>query len=274
MMGLRAIVGFLLLLCGCASWNPVTIAHDMGVSGWFRVDPQGRWQPFELTAAECSALGSETVEADHEPIVIVPGVKGDGPEITPLVPLLQTAGRPLFLFRWVPWEERDPLAARFASGLSKLLACAPAYDGRLLVLAHSAGGVVASYAAGSLVLPVRDRVGPALYLMTVASPLAGTSERARNSDGRAEARFMLDLGSDITRYPTPPTALAAVHLRTQYPGDQVMKPKGTHLPNDPAVGLAGARQVDLPPELTHDGSVEWVAHRIAEGSWRAWFPGP
>ena len=83
---------------------------------------------------------------------------------------------------------------------------------------------------------------------------------------------MLDFGTRITEYPVAPTSVATVHLRTQYPGDQVMKPKDGLAPNDPAVGIPGARQVDLPATLTHDEALVYVAQKIADGTWREWFP--
>ena len=85
---------------------------------------------------------------------------------------------------------------------------------------------------------------------------------------------MLDFGTRIAGYPAAAPGVAAVHLRTQYPGDSVMQPTATHLRNDPKIGIPGAPQVDLPAELSHDGALGWVAEKIADGSWRAWFAAP
>ncbi len=257
------------LLCGCARFSPVTISEALGTAGWFRADAEGRWRAVD-PAATCAQLGASIGEG--EVYVLVHGVKGDGDEVTRLLPVLDAA-RPaaVFLFRWVTFDTRDRIAGNFAAGVSHLLDCAPQLDGRLLVLAHSAGGVVVGFGVNRLRIPKRGRTGPALYVLTVASPLAGMNDRARNPGGREEARFVLDFGSAITEYPVAPIAAAVVHLRTQYPADPVMKPNAGRAPNDPLVGVPGARQVDLPAELTHDGALVYVAHKIADGTWRAFF---
>lgn len=260
----------LLLLTGCASFSPVTIARQLGTVGWFQAGPDQKWRPVGHDAS-CEALASKVREG--QVIVFVHGVKGDGEEIRGLLPVIEKANpSAVFLYRWVAWDERDAIARGFAVGISHLLECLPWIDGKLLVVAHSAGGIVVSFGATRIAVPDRPRKGPALYVMTVASPLAGMHARPPNSDGRAEAKFMLDFDTGITGYPVAPLAMAAAHLRTQYPGDSVMKPSGTHLPNDPSVGIPGAKQFDLPADLTHDSALDYVAGKIVDGTWRAWFP--
>jgi hypothetical protein len=259
----------LLFLAGCAIFSPVTIARELGTVGWFQAGPDSRWHRVD-DKASCEAVASKVGEG--QVIVFVHGVKGDGDEISGLLPTLAKA-KPaaVFLYRWVPWDERDSIARGFAAGISHLLDCVPGIDGNLLVLAHSAGGMVVGYGAPRLVVPPRARKGPALYVMTVASPLAGMDDRTPNPGGQAQAKFMLDFGTRVVEYPVGPAAMAVVHLRTQYPGDQVMKPTATHAPNDPTVGIPGAKQIDLPAQLNHDSALAWVAAKIVDGSWQAWF---
>ena len=176
------------------------------------------------------------------------------------------------LYRWVPWDERDAIASGFAVGISHLLNCVPSADGHLLVVAHSAGGIVAGFGATRFAIPRRERAGPALYLMTVSAPLAGMNDRKPNADGREEVRFLLDWGTRISGYPVAPTSISVVHLRTQYPADTVMKPTAKNeLPNDPAIGVPGAKQIELPTGLTHDGALTYVVGKIADGTWGTWF---
>jgi hypothetical protein len=258
----------LVLVAGCSSFSPVTIARDLGSVGWFHADPQGQWQRIDDDSS-CEAIASKVREG--EVIVVVPGVHGDGEEVRDLLPVLAGRTSAVLLYRWVPWDERDAIAKRFALGISHLLDCVPWVDGRLLVVAHSAGGIVVGYGATRVAIPSRVRKGPALYVVTVAAPLAGMDDRPPNADGRSEATFILDFGTRIADYPVAPTAMAAVHLRTQYPGDTVMRPSATHVPNDPMVGSPGARQIERPATLTHDGAMHYVAEKIADGSWRGWF---
>lgn len=254
-----------MLVGGCASFSPVTIARELGTVGWFEADSANRWNP----VANGGCLASETT---GDVIVLVHGAKGDGPEISALLPVLAGA-KPaaLLLYRWVPWDDRDAIARRFAVGFSHLLRCAPWADGRVLVVAHSAGGIVVGHGATRIDIPRRERTGPAVFLMTVAAPMAGMNDRQANDDGRAEVRFLLDWGTHIQKYPPAPTAMAVVHLRTQFPADAVMQPTPRHAPNDPTVGIPGARQLELPAGLSHDGALMYVAERLADGTWRSWF---
>ncbi len=255
-----------LLLCSCATFSPVTIARELGSAGWFQADGEMQWQ--RLEKEEC--LLQPTPEG--QVIVLVHGSKGDGNEINALLPALAKA-KPaaLLLYRWVAWDNRDGVARGFAAGISHLLRCAPWADGQVVVIAHSAGGIVVGHGATGIVIPPRDRTGPALFVLTVASPLAGLTDRPPNEDGRGEVRFLLDWGTYIQKYPVGPLAMAAVHLRTQFPADPVMKPTAHHAPNDPNVGIPGARHIDLPAELTHDGSLIYVVDKVVDGTWRAWF---
>ncbi len=263
---------FLLWACSCANFSPVTIAREMGTLGWFALDGSKKWQPVDRSMS-CAALTPLVPEG--EVLVLLPGVKGDGDEISALLPALVRA-KPAarLLYRWVPWDEREAITRGFATGIFQLLRCRPQIDGRLLLVAHIAGGMVVSFGATQIDVPKRERTGPAAYLMTVASPLAGMNDRKPNSDGHPEARFMLDFGTRIAAYPPAPPEIAAVHLRTQNPGDQVMQPTPLHERNDPKIGIPGARQINLPASLTHDGSLLYVAQRVADGTWREWFSRP
>jgi hypothetical protein len=265
-----------LALAACK--HPVTIAQERGSSGWLQLDAPGRpaaatyddrfhIASLDAPGFDCASL---RLPADGLVVVLVHGLKGDGPEFEEVVPLIagsKPAG--MFMFRWVAFDQLEPISRRFGAGLTALAACRPA--GEILVLAHSAGGVVISSGASAVALPEGAKDG-AVKLLTVASPLAGTMNRAR-TEGRNESRFMLDLGTRFTRYPEAGRGVRAVHLRTQFPADGVMKPQGEFVPNDRAVGIPGAPQVDLPKELGHVESLTWVAKKVADGTWREWFLG-
>jgi hypothetical protein len=265
-----------LALVGCK--HPVLIAEDHGSAGWLQIDRPG-WSrpsnyddrftkvPLAGEKVDCQSLG---VPATGLLVVMVHGLQGDGTEFEEVVPIIAAANPVgMYMYRWVPFDRLEPLSDIFALGLSRLVACRP--EGETLVVAHSAGGVVVSYSASKLFLPEAMKPG-ALKLMTVSSPLAGTMNRVRHPDGKTESRFMLDLGTRFTAYNKPPAGVQAVHLRTSYPADKVMQPQGDFIPNDPKVGIPGAAQIDLPRELGHVEALTWVAKKIADGSWRAWFP--
>lgn len=261
----------LLCLCSCATLGPMQLARTMGAAGWFQADGPLRWKALDRHAG-CEAIGARVPDDDGNVVILVPGVKGDGDEIASLMATVSTS-KPsaVFLFRWVPWDERDRVAQDFALGVSRLLECAPWVDGRVLVVAHSAGGLVVGYGAARIDIPIRERNGPALYALTVAAPMAGVNVRPSLPNGEARERFMLDFATDITGYPFAPTAMSIVHLRTQFPSDVVMQPVGDHSPNDIHVSIPGARQVELPVKLGHNEALQFVAGRIADGTWMGWF---
>jgi alpha-beta hydrolase superfamily lysophospholipase len=162
------------------------------------------------------------------------------------------------------------LVEELSAGVSRLSTCLSGHGHPIVLLAHSAGGVIASFAAARINVPVGVTL-PGVFIMTVASPLAGTMARISAADGTAEPRFVMDLGTAITSYPAAAFGVQVVHLRTSFPADPHMEvTKEGHLPNDPSVGVAGARQINLPVELSHDASLLYVARKIADGSWERW----
>ncbi len=273
--GWRAIAaGALGLSAGCATL-PLQVAERLNLSGWFEVDasaaPRDYRARFTRTPLDGAAQGCEAVHpgGTGPALVLVPGVFGDGPEWERLIPrlsLMDPAG--VYLFRWVPYDERDALSARLAAGLHRLSRCLPP-ERKILVLAHSAGGVIASYAA------VRARVEPGpedqprLIILTVASPLAGT-QLLQGADDE-EPRFFFDLATSLSRYPYPGAGVEVYHLRTQYPADSVMGPKLMGgAPNDPRIHVPGARQVNLPPSIGHVEALGYVGQRLLDGTWESW----
>ncbi|MBK7865155.1 MAG: hypothetical protein IPJ65_42475 [Archangiaceae bacterium] len=253
-----------LLASGCFTR---TIAEKMGVSGWFRCDGEGKTYKSRFTGLDLLSpgLACPSVRDTDKPIVVlVHGVGGDGPEMEEVVPKLAAWGpAALYMLRWVPYDDRDAISARIAKGVSRLAECAP--DRQIVVIAHSAGGVVTSLAAAQIV------AGPTLiHVLTVASPLAGTVRRAGNPDGSQEATMMLDLGTRIAGYPPAAANVHVAHLRTHAPADHIMVPSGDLLPNDPKIGVPNGEQLELPGELSHSGALGYVVDELIAGRAAGW----
>ncbi len=189
--------------------------------------------------------------------ILVHGIGGPGPEWWPVIPTLNTyAPAGIFLFRWNATQQRAEIIDALVTGINRIAACHLA--GKPVVLAHSAGGVVVSFAVSRLTIDP----GQTLDVLTVAAPLSGAGLHNRLEDAEGENRFMKDLGATKTSFPAAAANVRVTHLRTHYPGDQVMEPKfGQHAPNQAGVGVKGSTEVDLPEDLTHDGALMFVARQ-------------
>jgi len=277
----------LLILAACGPIRgPLDVAQMAGWTGWFHVasgqaanpDTYGeRFTPVDLgvTTPTCERV-LRAQESHHGPVyVLVHGLQGDGSEwVQAISTLTRAEPSSLWMYRWVPYDERDAIVESFGAGLTRLLQCLPAQAGPVVVLAHSAGGIVVATGASRVAIPA-TRPHAQVYALTVAAPLAGTLARRRNREGRAEARFMLDLGTMIDGYPPAARGVRVAHLRTSPSADPVMQPSADgHVPNHPAVGVPGAPQLNLPTQLGHDESLQFVAERLVDGAWVDWFYGP
>ncbi len=264
------------LLQGCATTNSA-ISERFGDFGWSQVHaaaPGTAYRnlfeplPLGLSSPGCEVFSSLVGGPDDVPIlVMVHGIGGDGAEWeNSLSLLLRAEPRATFMFRWVSMGSRDAMVSRLAMGVTRLSHCT---HHPILILAHSAGGVLASYAAGLIAAESEVK------LVTVASPLAGTLARRPAETGEEQLYFLFDLGSRITTYPPAAKSVQVFHLATQYPADHVMAPgqDGT-APNDPQVGVPGATHLTLPADLSHVGALSYVARRIAREHWLGWLATP
>ena len=203
------------------------------------------------------------VEAGKEGdvLVLVPGLPSDGREWWPaLLQLSRTHPQAIFMFRWSADKKRDTLVDALTRGLDRLAACMVGAK-RIRVIAHSAGGVLASFAAGRMRLPPK---APRVEVLTVASPLAGTAIRSEETPD-PEASFVIELGGTYPPYPGPAQGVMVIHFRTHAPADPDMRPsRSGHSPNDPQVGVRGAREVDLPEALGHGEALAYVCAQLGD----------
>ena len=208
----------------------------------------------------CSYLDPEP-EPGRPVFVLVHGIRGPGSEWVPVIPTLGAA-RPaaMFLFRWNVTQNHSTIVGSLVTGINRIAACHP--KGRTIVLAHSAGGVVASFAVSQLDIGPKE---PA-EVYTVASPLSGVGihDKAEEQDG--EYRFLRDLGGTKTGFAAAAPNVFVTHFRTHYPADDAMAPRFGREPNLKGIGVAGATEIDLPQNLTHDGSLLFVAKQLLEGA--------
>lgn len=306
----------LIFLCclGCRTSAPVLVAEQLGESGWYEIEgPYTSKKFFKRSSSESARLDVPTALCDelirsrqdtHQVLVLVPGIRGAGPEWEPVIERLSRPGRSLFFFRWVPLDHLDKLSRNLAAGLRTLSSCLDGKDDELIVLAHSAGGIIAAHAASRV--STRAGAPPAVRVITAASALAGIQVRGEpaakappasseeeaeeaeeeeeeeeveedspEAEAKEEERFLLEMGGAFRNYAPAGKGIEVFHLRTQAPADPVMRPlREGRLPNDPRVGVPGAFQVNLPSDVGHDPSLLFATERLEDGSWVKWRRSP
>ncbi|MBL8949824.1 MAG: hypothetical protein JNK82_03545 [Myxococcaceae bacterium] len=194
--------------------------------------------------------------------VLVHGIGGEGTEWVGVIPTLaQLEPAAIYMYRWFAYAERGVIVQGLVDGVQQLASCHP--DHPIVVLGHSAGGVVTAFAASRFRL--KGRPAP-VTLITVASPLAGVGARPEIQDADDHMHFFNDLGTTHRSYPAASAGVAVLHLRTQYPGDVIMKPtRAGYSPNAPSAVVKGSRVLDLPGTLGHDDSLLYVARELRAG---------
>lgn len=238
----------LLLATACAFHIP---AADQ--AGWAVATPEPAPGRFDrrLVAAEPRCDGAPVTVAVH-------GWFGAGPEWEAS---LASLPGDVWFYRWSPFQAGEDIFAGLAEGLAALDDCGrPVY-----VLAHSAGGVVASKSSGRFAAPEAP-----ITVLTVASPIGGIG--LKDPVAEPEGPFARHFGERIEDYAAPPEGVRVLHLRTSPASDPFSRVRKGHDPV--AVRVPGATVVDLPVELGHDASLVWVAERLGDGRWAAWLDQP
>jgi len=226
-----------------------------GRRGWFTVpDPS----PIALEPhAACPQLNGK-----GPIVVLVHGIGGETANVGAVEQVLKELEPAAMLsFHWSPMEATEPLVARLAAGLTDLERCAN--DERpVLVLAHSAGGVLSALAVGQLP-PVHGTHD--LVLVTVASPLAGAGYTSWRVKLLPVKPFAVTVGGKFEQYPAPDPGVRVVHVRTHPAGDQMMRQTSSgHLPDDPRAVIPGATERSLPVHVGHDDALLWAARALVE----------
>ena len=215
-----------------------------------------QFQAVQLDGA-CPALpGPGTV------FVLVHGIGGEGSEWVGVIPTLALSQpATMYMYRWFAYAERGAIVKGLVEGVQQLASCNP--ESPIIVIGHSAGGVITAFAASRFQLAAR---AAPVTLITVASPLAGIGVRPEIEDADDRMHFFNDLGTTHRSYPAASPGVSVLHLRTKYPGDVIMKPsRAGYAPNALSAVVKGARVLDLPATLGHDDSLLYVARELQVG---------
>ena len=193
--------------------------------------------------------------------VIVPGLLGYGWEWdAPVARLRATPGVDFVVFWWEPWGSVDRAARQLDAVLTRALADAPPSVREIVVVAHSAGGLIAAHAIGRLPPPARK-----VTLVTIGAPFAGMHICPWSEVDIIHAPLMLGVAAVYHKYPPPPPGVDVIEYITKYPADPVMHPHWGTTPSRSDVGPAGARRIEVDPKLDHNDVVERVMNDLLTG---------
>lgn len=238
--------------CGLSARRLATgLAVAMAVALWGGCAPA-----LSVTCPACAALPTARIAPEARVVyVLVPGILGYGWEWDGVPEALAGPAAQVAVLPWEPWATLPGVARAVRRELAELLRRAPRVR-RVVVLAHSAGGLVAWLGAYDLALPA----GVELQVVTVGAPLAGLG---MNPSGSADLTTLvpLMLGG---RLPRLPAALPGIGLEVYVTDrtDPVMRRRGGHDPGDRRVLPAGAVVRALPPGVDHNHALRWVARRL------------
>lgn len=186
--------------------------------------------------------------------VLVPGLLGYGWEWDGPVARLRAAPRVDFVvFWWEPWGSVDRAARELAAVLTEAQATAPPSVREIVVVAHSAAGLVAAQAVARLAPPSRK-----LTLVTIGAPFAGMHICPWSEVDVIHAPLMLGIAAVYHKYPPPPPGVDIIEYVTSYPSDPVMRPYWGKSAAPPEVGPPGARRIPVDPKLDHNFVVDRV----------------
>jgi hypothetical protein len=189
--------------------------------------------------------------------VLVPGVLGYGWEWDGAVAALERApATDFFVFWWEPWASLK----RSSEELRAVLQAAVLQPGidELVVVAHSAGGMVAAYAVSSLAVPP----GRSVKVVTIGTPFAGMMGPPFSLDDPVRSPAMIAMMGTFLHYPDLPSRVEFIEYVTSWPSDPVMQSRYGHEVAPPSVGPRGARRIPVDPKLDHNKTVALVVEQL------------
>jgi len=218
--------------------------------------------PIETQCPKCtivSRLQAPPPVADDTLTVylLVPGILGFGWEWDdPLIVLRTIPQSVIEVFDWSPWSPLQGIAEDLALTINRIFT----YQSinRVVVIAHSAGGLAAARAAALVEVPVGKRV----EIVNVGAPYAGLE--VLPFDGPPDflwSPLPLAIGHRFERYPAPAARVTVESFVTRWPPDDVMKPRFGHDPGDPRVGPPGPRR-PVPTGTDHNHVLASIARVI------------
>lgn len=190
--------------------------------------------------------------------VLVPGLLGYGWEWNGAqIALGQLDAASVLVYEWDPWASLHGASRRLAEHCRFLLRRLPPSVRRVVVIGHSAAGLLVVRAAGELSPPP----GVQLEVLAVGAPLAGMGINPWSPLDLTKTVLPIALSGSFARWPEPAAGLR-LRIFPTGPSDPVMRPRLGHDPGDRRVLPPGAELTPLPRELDHNVALSYLARRI------------
>lgn len=194
--------------------------------------------------------------------VLVPGLLGYGWEWNDAQSALaRYPGGTVLVYSWEPWHSLAASSARLSGHLEYLMQRLPGSVKELVVIAHSAAGLLAVDAASRLGAKAGRR-HPAIRVLSVGAPLAGMGRNPWGGEDLRHTPLPIALGSRFTVWPEPAPGVT-LEIYPTSAEDPVMKPSLGHDPADPRVLPRRALLRKLPPSIGHNYALGWLCQRLA-----------
>lgn len=190
--------------------------------------------------------------------VLVPGLLGYGWEWNGAqLALGQLEATSVLVYEWDPWASLHGASSRLAEHCRFLLRRLPPSVRKVVVIGHSAAGLLAVRAASELSPPP----GVQLEVLAVGAPLAGMGINPWSAADLVKTVLPIALSGSFTRWPEPAGGLR-LRIFPTGPSDPVMRPRLGHDPADRKVLPPGVELTPLPRELDHNVALSYLARRI------------
>jgi hypothetical protein len=190
--------------------------------------------------------------------ILVPGLLGYGWEWQgPVQRLRATPGVDFVVFAWDPWSSLDRAARELRAVIANALDAAPPSVREVVVVAHSAAGLVGARAIGAMEPPARP-----VTLVTIGAPFAGMHICPWSEVDVVHAPLMLTVSAWFHEWAPLPPGVQIIEYVTSYPSDPVMHPYWGRSPAPPDVGPRGARRIEVDSKFDHNHIVERVIDEL------------
>lgn len=198
--------------------------------------------------------------------VLVPGALGYGWEWDAAVDALRKSHTEFVVFWWDPWSSLRRASNKLRAVIETAFFISPSLK-QIVVVAHSAGGIVGAHAMGGLEIPD----GRHVELVTIGTPFAGMGAAPVGSEYEDPlgSPSVFAIGGRFHHYPDPPPGVSILEYVTRWPPDPVMEPRYGWQPAPPDIGPHGAERIAVDPKLDHNFVVAKVVNELIAKSSRA-----